>query len=74
MSDHSVTQASEGREVKPLASKPKPGYRHLYILNIPEEWYRIIEESARNEGMTISNYVKAYILKPWVLQRLQRGG
>lgn len=51
-----------------------PKYGSVYLRKIPHEWIELLRKEAEKEGVSIPHYIKAYILRPWVMQRLQQRG
>lgn len=45
-----------------------PKYGSIYLRKIPFEWLELLRKEAEKEGISVSLYIKAYILRPWVLQ------
>ena len=46
--------------------KPKMKTYKIQIYNVPEEWAEFLFEEAEKRGMSVSDYVKAYILEPYI--------
>ena len=40
--------------------------KRLQIYNVPSEWIEILEREARKRGISISDFVKAFILEPFI--------
>ena len=56
-------------------SKLKPKSRtRIQIYNVPPEWVEILEREAKAIGLSISDYVKVVILKPYIEKLKYQGG
>ncbi|MEM1831817.1 MAG: hypothetical protein QXJ97_09855 [Desulfurococcaceae archaeon] len=51
-------------------SMPQKPYRSILIRKVPQGWLEVIKREAEKEGMTMSAFIKAYILKPWVMKHM----
>ena len=38
----------------------------IQIYNVPEDWAEFLASEAQRRGMSISDYIKAYILEPYI--------
>ena len=38
----------------------------IQVYNVPLEWIEILLHEARRRGISVSDFVKVYILEPWV--------
>lgn len=45
----------------------------LQIYNVPPEWIELLQEEARRRGISVSDFVKVYILEPWVKRHAKEG-
>ena len=51
-------------------TKPKPKEQNvggrLQIYNVPPEWIEILKKESERLGISVSDYIKVYIIEPWV--------
>ena len=44
----------------------------LQVYNVPLEWMEILLRESRRRGISVSDFVKVYILEPWVRKHEER--
>lgn len=49
-------------------------YGRIILRKVPYEWIELIKQEAEKNGISVSDYVKAVILAPWVLQKKRERG
>lgn len=45
--------------------------KSVMIRKVPLEWIELIKREAEKEGLTVSAFIKIYIIKPWVIRQLE---
>lgn len=54
--------------------KPKPKVYKIQIYNVPESWVEELTKRASKLGLSVSDYVKVYILEPWFREVAENEG
>jgi len=44
--------------------------KKIQIYGVPDEWVVFLENEAKKLGMSVSDYVKAFILQPYIKKRM----